>query len=196
MRTAKAVPMPSRTVPLCSAVVPTACVRAIRTQLSWSSLMRVPTALPWAWSAIRERRRWTSLRVRRAHSTSARRFLRPKSRSSKGCPSSLEPCPSRHATIPLSSSTRLRPGCRPQHNLGFGTCTANQIVPITESQGVWQLPPGQFQSGFGAREWLSCHGSDPDDTYPSVPRIAAVGSGFRKVGGPDGVRDGLRPWSQ
>jgi len=41
------------------------------------------------------------------------------------------------------------PGVSAEHNLGFGTCTADQIVPISESQGIWQLPPGQFQSGFG-----------------------------------------------
>ena len=27
-------------------------------------------------------------------------------------------------------------------------CVANDLVPITESQGIWQLPPGSFQSNF------------------------------------------------
>jgi hypothetical protein len=40
------------------------------------------------------------------------------------------------------------PGVSAEHNLGFGTCVANELVPITESQGVWQLPPGQFQGNF------------------------------------------------
>jgi hypothetical protein len=40
------------------------------------------------------------------------------------------------------------PGVSAEHNLGFGTCTANELVAITESQGIWQLPPGQFQSSF------------------------------------------------
>jgi hypothetical protein len=40
------------------------------------------------------------------------------------------------------------PGVSAQHNLGFGACVAGQLVPITESQGIWQLPPGHFQSGF------------------------------------------------
>ena len=40
------------------------------------------------------------------------------------------------------------PGVSAQHNLGFGTCIAGQLVPITESQGIWQLPPGHFQSSF------------------------------------------------
>jgi hypothetical protein len=40
------------------------------------------------------------------------------------------------------------PGVSAEHNLGFGTCAANELVPITESQGIWQLPPGQFQSNF------------------------------------------------
>jgi hypothetical protein len=33
--------------------------------------------------------------------------------------------------------------------LGFRTCTADQLVPITASQGIWQTPPGQFPTGFG-----------------------------------------------
>jgi hypothetical protein len=41
------------------------------------------------------------------------------------------------------------PGVSAEHNLGFGHCTAGQLVPITASQGIWQLPPGQFPSGFG-----------------------------------------------
>jgi hypothetical protein len=40
------------------------------------------------------------------------------------------------------------PGVSAEHNLGFGTCTANQIVPITQSQGIWQLAPGRFQNSF------------------------------------------------
>lgn len=40
------------------------------------------------------------------------------------------------------------PGVSAEHNFGFGTCVANELVPITESQGIWQLPPGQFQSNF------------------------------------------------
>ena len=40
------------------------------------------------------------------------------------------------------------PGVSAEHNLGFGPCMGNELVPITESQGIWQLPPGSFQSGF------------------------------------------------
>jgi hypothetical protein len=40
------------------------------------------------------------------------------------------------------------PGVSAEHNLGFGPCTENELVPITESQGIWQLPPGSFRSGF------------------------------------------------
>ena len=40
------------------------------------------------------------------------------------------------------------PGVSAEHNLGFGDCVANELVPITESQGIWQLPPGSFQSNF------------------------------------------------
>ncbi len=40
------------------------------------------------------------------------------------------------------------PGVSDEHNLGFGTCTAGKLVPITASQGIWQLPPGQFPKDF------------------------------------------------
>jgi hypothetical protein len=40
------------------------------------------------------------------------------------------------------------PGVSDEHNLGFGACTAGKLVPITASQGIWQLPPGQFISNF------------------------------------------------
>jgi hypothetical protein len=59
------------------------------------------------------------------------------------------------------------PGVSAEHNLGFagagagqgtfiadnpgnsGGCVTNRIDPISFSQGIWQLPPGQFQAGFG-----------------------------------------------
>jgi len=34
------------------------------------------------------------------------------------------------------------------HNLGFGACKAGRLVPITASQGSWQLPPGHFPKSF------------------------------------------------
>jgi hypothetical protein len=40
------------------------------------------------------------------------------------------------------------PGVSAEHNLGFGTCAPNELVPINGSQGIWQLSPGQFQSNF------------------------------------------------
>jgi len=40
------------------------------------------------------------------------------------------------------------PGVSDEHNLGFGTCTTSHLVPITASQGIWQLPPGQFPKSF------------------------------------------------
>jgi hypothetical protein len=40
------------------------------------------------------------------------------------------------------------PGVSDEHNLGFGTCTAGKLVTITWSQGIWQLPPGQFPDNF------------------------------------------------
>jgi hypothetical protein len=40
------------------------------------------------------------------------------------------------------------PGVSAEHNVGFGTCAPNELAPISESQGIWQLSPGQFQSNF------------------------------------------------
>ena len=40
------------------------------------------------------------------------------------------------------------PGVSDEHNLGFGACTAGRLVPITASQGIWQLPPGHFPKNF------------------------------------------------
>jgi len=48
-----------------------------------------------------------------------------------------------YGALELNSTS---PGVSAQHNLGFAGCVAGELVPITESQGVWQLPPGQFTS--------------------------------------------------
>jgi hypothetical protein len=40
------------------------------------------------------------------------------------------------------------PGVSDEHNLGFGSCTAGKLVPTTASQGIWQLPLGQFPKNF------------------------------------------------
>jgi hypothetical protein len=36
-----------------------------------------------------------------------------------------------------------------EHNLGFGSCTPGELVPISASQGVWHLAPGHFPTGIG-----------------------------------------------
>jgi hypothetical protein len=33
-------------------------------------------------------------------------------------------------------------------SLGFGACTVGKLVPITVSQGIWQLPPGHLTENF------------------------------------------------
>ncbi|HEV2254890.1 MAG TPA: hypothetical protein VGS06_17030, partial [Streptosporangiaceae bacterium] len=50
-----------------------------------------------------------------------------------------------YPSLELNSTS---PGVSAEHNLGFGHCAAGQLVPITASQGIWQLPPGQFPAGF------------------------------------------------
>jgi hypothetical protein len=69
-----------------------------------------------------------------------------------------------YSSLELESTS---PGDSAQHNLGFartdlgggqyisdnpgnsGGCVEGRIDPISFSQGIWQLPPGQFQTGFG-----------------------------------------------
>jgi hypothetical protein len=50
-----------------------------------------------------------------------------------------------YPSLELNSTS---PGVSDEHNLGFGACTAGRLVPITASQGIWQLPPGQFPKSF------------------------------------------------
>jgi hypothetical protein len=50
-----------------------------------------------------------------------------------------------YPSLELNSTS---PGVSAEHNLGFGACTGGHLVPITASQGIWQLPPGHFPSGF------------------------------------------------
>ena len=69
-----------------------------------------------------------------------------------------------YPSIELNSTS---PGVSAQHNLGFGTCVANQVVPITASQGVWQLPPGQFQNGLDGG--TSTIVTAPTPTPPTLP---------------------------
>jgi hypothetical protein len=76
------------------------------------------------------------------------------------------------------------PGVSAQHNLGFGTCVANQLVPISESQGIWQLPPGQFQTNFanagpgpGSTGTGAGTVSVPDDTSSCSPTTDPSTSG-------------------
>jgi len=50
-----------------------------------------------------------------------------------------------YQSLELNSTS---PGVSDEHNLGFGACTSGRPVPITASQGIWQLPPGHFVSNF------------------------------------------------
>jgi hypothetical protein len=56
-----------------------------------------------------------------------------------------------YPSLELNSTSRQDSA---EHNLGFGTCSANRLVAITSSTGVWQLPPGQFTHASGrAPDW-------------------------------------------
>ena len=63
-----------------------------------------------------------------------------------------------------------------EHNLGFGGCTPGELVPITASQGIWQLPPGHFPvpvRGTGGGRGVPAG----ENIYPpgADPRGAAAG---------------------
>ena len=52
-----------------------------------------------------------------------------------------------------------------EHDLGFSGCTPNKLVPITFSQGIWQLPAGHFVNNFG---------SGPTLTPTGTPQLATT----------------------
>lgn len=57
-----------------------------------------------------------------------------------------------------------------QHNLGFGTCAPNQIVPITASQGEWSGPASQSTGGSaGTSTGVVVTGAPPGPSTPSLP---------------------------
>ncbi len=61
-----------------------------------------------------------------------------------------------YASLELNSTS---PSYSAEHNLGFGPCLTNRLVPITASQGIWQLQPGKFVSSFGSVGRITGNGS-------------------------------------
>ena len=61
-------------------------------------------------------------------------------------------------------------GVSAQHNLGFGACAANQIVPITASQGEWDLPAAQSPSSAATTTTSAVAAPGP-----SAPNLPAAG---------------------
>jgi len=97
-------------------------------------------------------------------------------------------------------------GVSAQHNLGFGACAADQIVPITASQGEWDLsaPPSPGGSGSastgvvttspgaprqGASPTLPAPGKQPADPATAKSGVESV---FKKVYGPGSAAQKLR----
>ena len=90
------------------------------------------------------------------------------------------------------------PGVSAEHNLGFGACMANEVVPITESQGIWQLPPGQFPTNFGRGSGAGPASGAPSsnsDCSPTTDAATSGGSAGRlgNLGHRGGERDAGRP---
>jgi hypothetical protein len=71
------------------------------------------------------------------------------------------------------------PGVSAEHNLGFDGCVTNQLVPITASQGTWQLPAGQFPSSFGG----SSPGSASTALVPNADSICSPTTDAATSGG-------------
>ncbi len=59
-----------------------------------------------------------------------------------------------------------------QHNLGFGTCMANQLVPITASMGEWDYPANEIPTAGGSPS----SGAPVGDNAPLPPGVVADGS--------------------
>jgi len=88
-----------------------------------------------------------------------------------------------YGALELNSTS---PGVSAQHNLGFGPCVSDQLVPITESQGVWQLPAGQFPGNSATSPTAPpATAAVPDDTSTCSPTTDATSSG-----GPAGALTG------
>jgi YVTN family beta-propeller protein len=62
-----------------------------------------------------------------------------------------------------------------EHNLGFGSCVAGKIVPITASQGIWQLPAGQFPDNFGLPGGAASGPAVDSDCSPTTDAAASGG---------------------
>jgi hypothetical protein len=88
-----------------------------------------------------------------------------------------------NTTSPAVSSS---PAVSAEHNLGFGSCVDNQIVPITQSQGWWQLPPGHFPVNFATGDSTtnsrSNAGSFEDDNSTCSPTTDPSSSGGSAAG--------------
>ncbi|HXL91610.1 MAG TPA: hypothetical protein VN969_21900 [Streptosporangiaceae bacterium] len=67
------------------------------------------------------------------------------------------------------------PGVSAEHNLGFGSCAADNLVPITASQGIWQLPPGSFPADFPGGGGGSGPSSPPDSDCSPTTNAATSG---------------------
>ncbi len=87
-----------------------------------------------------------------------------------------------YPSLELNSTS---PGVSAEHNLGFGSCTAGKLVPETASQGIWQLPSGQFPAGFrvgagnrsGSGRLVRPGGLPPEDSNCFPPTNAATSGG-------------------
>jgi hypothetical protein len=65
-----------------------------------------------------------------------------------------------------------------EHNLGFATkhCSAGQLVPISDSQGIWELPPKDFPNHYGAGGGNSLPGGGLIAPRLRLARIGSISS--------------------
>jgi hypothetical protein len=86
-----------------------------------------------------------------------------------------------YPSLELNSTS---PGVSAEHNLGFGHCTAGKLVPESASQGIWQLPPGQFPAGFGNRPSVAASPRLRAGNLPLFDSTCAPPTDPAKSGGP------------
>jgi len=60
----------------------------------------------------------------------------------------IDALPQSACDYPSLELNATSPGVSDEHNLGFGGCTTGKLVPINESQGIWQLPAGHWTQNF------------------------------------------------
>ncbi len=103
--------------------------------------------------------------------TAGKRLPMPKAVIANGVSFFIEALPRSACDYKALELNSTSPGVSAEHDLGFGQCVPNEIVPITFSQGIWQLQPGKFVNNFAGAA------ASPPSVAPTTPSAAGAGGG-------------------